>query len=53
MVYEARGDNKKAADYSRKAIDFIRHHLDQYDDPELEAVSHRLIDKLDPPAPAC
>jgi Tfp pilus assembly protein PilF len=24
MVYEARGDNKKAVDYYRKAIDFIR-----------------------------
>jgi tetratricopeptide (TPR) repeat protein len=26
MVYEARGDNKKAADYYRKTIDFIREH---------------------------
>lgn len=51
MVYEARGDNKQAADYYRKAIDFIREHPDQYDDPELEAVFHRLVDKLDPPAP--
>jgi tetratricopeptide (TPR) repeat protein len=52
MVYEARGDNKKAADYYRKAIDFIRQHPEQYDDPELEAVFHRLVDKLDPTAPA-
>jgi tetratricopeptide (TPR) repeat protein len=51
MVYEARGDNKQAADYYRKAIDFIREHPDQYDDPELEAVFLRLVDKLDPPAP--
>ena len=28
MVYEARGDNKKAADCYRKAIDFIREHPD-------------------------
>jgi tetratricopeptide (TPR) repeat protein len=52
MVYEARGDNKQAADYYRKAIDFIREHPDQYDDPELEAVFLRLVDKLDPPAPS-
>ena len=51
MVYEARGDNKQAADYYRKAIDFIREHPDQYDDPELETVFLRLVDKLDPPTP--
>jgi tetratricopeptide (TPR) repeat protein len=51
MVYEARGDNKQAADYYRKAIAFIREHPDQYDDPGLEAVFHRLVAKLDPPAP--
>ena len=51
MVYEARGDNKQAADYYRKAIDFIREHPDQYDDPELEGVFLRLVGKLDPPAP--
>ena len=52
MVYEARGDNKNAADYYRKAIDFIREHPDQYDNPELEAALHRLVAKLDPPAPS-
>ena len=52
MVYEARGDNKKAADYYRKAIDFIREHPDQSDTPELEAALHRLVAKLDPPAPS-
>jgi len=51
MVYEARGDNKQAADCYRKVIDFIREHPDQYDDPALEAAFHRLVDKLDPPAP--
>jgi hypothetical protein len=48
MVYEARADSKQAADYYRKAIDFIREHADQYGDPELQAV----VDKLDPPDPA-
>jgi len=51
MVYEARGDNKQAADYYRQAIAFIRERPDQYDDPELEAVFHRRVAKLDPPAP--
>jgi tetratricopeptide (TPR) repeat protein len=51
MVYEARGDNKKAADCYRQAIDFIREHPDQSDTPELEAALHRLVAKLDPPAP--
>jgi hypothetical protein len=41
----------QAADYYRKAIAFIREHPDQYDDPELEAVFHRLVAKLDPSAP--
>jgi tetratricopeptide (TPR) repeat protein len=50
MVYEARGDNKQAANYYHQALDFIRAHPDQYDDPELEAVFQKLIDKLDPPA---
>jgi tetratricopeptide (TPR) repeat protein len=52
MVYAARGDNKKAADYYRKAIDFIREHPDQSDTPELEAALHRLVAKLDRPAPS-
>jgi tetratricopeptide (TPR) repeat protein len=51
MVYEARDDNKKAADDYRKAIDFIRERPDQSDTPELEAALHRLVAKLDPPAP--
>jgi hypothetical protein len=46
----ARGD-KQAADHYRKVIDFIRTDPDQYDDPELEAVFHRLAHQLDPPAP--
>jgi hypothetical protein len=31
MVYEARGENKQAADYYRKVIDFVRAHPDQYE----------------------
>jgi tetratricopeptide (TPR) repeat protein len=31
MVYEARGDQKQAADCYRKVIDFIRAHPEQYD----------------------
>lgn len=50
MVAEARGDNKQAADYYRKVIDFVRAHPDQYE-PEFEATFHRLIQKLGP-APA-
>lgn len=51
MVYEARGDNKQAAQYYRQALEFIRQRPDQYDDAGLEAVFVRLIAKLDPPAP--
>jgi tetratricopeptide (TPR) repeat protein len=49
MVCEARGDHKQAADYYRKVIEFIRAHPDDYDDPQFEAVFHRLVAKLDPP----
>jgi tetratricopeptide (TPR) repeat protein len=50
MVAEARGDNKQAANYYRKVIDFVRSHPDQYE-PGFEDTFHRLIQKLDP-APA-
>lgn len=46
MVYEARGDNKQAADYYRKVIDFVRAHPDQYESG-FEDTFHRLIQKLD------
>ncbi len=48
MVYEARGDHKRAADYYRQVIDFVRAHPDQYE-PEFETTFRRLIAKLDPP----
>jgi tetratricopeptide (TPR) repeat protein len=47
MVYEARGQNKKAADCYRKVIEFIREHPDDYD-PDFVDVFHRLVAKLDP-----
>jgi tetratricopeptide (TPR) repeat protein len=49
MVYEARGDHKQAADCYRKVIEFIHAHSDDHDS-QFEAVFHRLIAKLDPPA---
>jgi tetratricopeptide (TPR) repeat protein len=50
MVYEARGDNKQAAQCYRQVIDFVRARSDQYE-PGFEDTFHRLIQKLDP-APA-
>jgi tetratricopeptide (TPR) repeat protein len=47
MVYEARGDNQKAADCYRKVIDFIRAHPDDYDDAFADIFAKR-VDKLDP-----
>ena len=49
MVYEARGDNQKAADCYRKVIDCVRAHPDDYE-PEFEAIFHKLVKRLDPPA---
>jgi tetratricopeptide (TPR) repeat protein len=51
MVYEARGDQKQAADCYRKVIDFIRSHPDQYD-PDFATVFHKLVARLDPSASA-
>jgi tetratricopeptide (TPR) repeat protein len=49
MVYQARGDNRKAADCYRKVIEVIRAHPENYD-PGFEAIFHRLVEKLDPSA---
>jgi tetratricopeptide (TPR) repeat protein len=49
MVYEARGDNQKAADCYRKVIEFIRAHPDNYDDG-FDEVFVKLVGKLDPTA---
>ena len=48
MVYEARGDHRRAADYYRKVIAFIHDHPDQYD-ADFEVVFQKLVDRLDPP----
>ena len=45
MVYEARGDNKQAAHYYRKVIDFVRAHPDQYE-PAFETTFQRLVQNL-------
>jgi hypothetical protein len=49
MVYEARGDNRQAADRYRKVIAFIREHPDDYE-PGFEDVFIKLVNRLDPPA---
>jgi tetratricopeptide (TPR) repeat protein len=49
MVYEARGDNRQAADCYRKIIEFIRTHPDDYE-PGFEAIFHKIVNRLDPPA---
>jgi tetratricopeptide (TPR) repeat protein len=51
MVYEARGENREAADCYRKVIAFMREHPDNYD-PDFEDKFVKLVDKLDPPSPA-
>jgi tetratricopeptide (TPR) repeat protein len=51
MVYEARGDNRQAAEYYRKALAFVREHADDYD-PEFEDLYLKLIERVEPPAAA-
>ena len=46
--YEARGENRQAAECYRKVIAFIREHPDDYD-PNFEDVFVKLVDRLDPP----
>lgn len=50
-VYEARGDNKQAADCYRKVIDFVRADPEDYD-PDFESTLQSLIAQLDPGAAA-
>jgi tetratricopeptide (TPR) repeat protein len=47
MVYEARGDNKKAANYYRKVIDLVRAHPDDYDQRFADRFNE-LAERLDP-----
>jgi tetratricopeptide (TPR) repeat protein len=49
MVYEARGEPKRAADCYRKVIEFIRTHPDQYG-PDLHTVFEDMVAELDPPS---
>ena len=46
MVYEARGDHKRATECYRQVIDFVRARPDQYE-PGFEQTFHRLVAKLD------
>lgn len=48
MVYEARGQNREAADCYRKVIDFVVSHPDQYE-PGFAERFRELVAKLDPP----
>ena len=48
MVYEARGQNREAADCYRKVIEFVRAHPEDYD-AEFETPFLELIAELDPP----
>ena len=48
MVYEARGENQKAADCYRKVLGVIRRRPDDYD-PAFEQKFVTLVDRLDPP----
>ena len=48
MMYEAKGDNKAAADCYRKAIEIIRERPQQYDEAFAD-VFVELVAKLDPP----
>jgi tetratricopeptide (TPR) repeat protein len=51
MVYEARGQNREAADCYRRVVDFMRAHPGDFA-PELEADALERIAKLDPPPAA-
>jgi tetratricopeptide (TPR) repeat protein len=51
MVYEARGDNRQAAEYYRKALAFVLEHADDYD-PEFENLYLKLIERVEPPPAA-
>lgn len=48
MVYAARGDRPRAAEYYRKAADFVHAHADQYD-PEMEIYLRRKVTEFESP----
>jgi tetratricopeptide (TPR) repeat protein len=51
MMYEAKGENKAAADCYRKALEVIRERPEQYD-PQFAEAFVELVDKLDPSTPS-
>ncbi len=51
MVFEARGQNREAAECYRKVIEFARAHPENYE-PAFQTTFRDLIAKLDPPAAA-
>ena len=48
MIFEARGDDRRAADYYRKASDIVREHPDCYD-PGFDDDFLEQANRLDPP----
>jgi tetratricopeptide (TPR) repeat protein len=51
MVYQARGQNREAAECYRRVVDFMRAHPADFD-PELQTLFLERIAKLDPPTAA-
>jgi len=51
MVYEARGQNREAAECYRKVVEFMRAHSAEFDS-ELQTLFLERIAKLDPPTAA-
>ncbi len=51
MVYQARGQNREAADCYRKVVEFMRAHPADFD-PQLQTHFLQRIAKLNPPAAA-
>jgi tetratricopeptide (TPR) repeat protein len=48
MVYAARGNRHRAAEYYRKTADFVHAHADQYD-PEMEIYLRRKVTEFESP----
>ena len=48
MVYQARGQNREAAECYRQVMEFIRKHPGDYS-PGFETSFQKLVEKLDPP----
>jgi tetratricopeptide (TPR) repeat protein len=48
MIYEARGDKARAAEYYRQALAFVREHADDYE-PQFEELYLKLITRCEAP----